>query len=766
MPPKAAGKNVGEYSLQNDFPGYNARKDRTTLPPNTLISPSQNVVVGTSGRISQVKGYTLDGGASTVIDSGILSEYDFDNFKSNRRNMRAGFMTVAGNDGKLQYRYKASDGTISWIDLMTSLTSVRMSFCDYWDNTNLIKYVLWVDGSNNIYSWNGAVTTFASATSNTLTKEGTTTWQQEGFTSTGSIDIGGVTATYTGGYNTTTLTGVNVDFSATTVGSEIHQTPVTTALASLLASITLNLDGNNVLLTAYATPTGTASFIPNSNNSVGTFLIANSVFSTNPTNGQTFVLHINATAITFTFVSAIGATPGNILIETTLAATLANLQDLLVNPSSTTAQHVALSGGDQTLIGYLTTSIIGGLATFAPTVIGNGRQNQVYLGSSSSNNLYISRVNNYLDYSFTSPTRIVGEGDLIPLDAPPTKFIPQEVTAAEGGTSAYDMWISEGINHWAVIRATLSSDNTTEKLEHIRLKTSPRTGAFSEKLTAKMKNHIMYLDHNNVANFIGYISYQYIPTIVDFSYPIIDDMNSYDFTDGSIFFHKNYAYIAIPKHSITRVYNMTDQTKDQFSQYKAIEDVTQMPWFWEAPISYPISGFYVTEDGELGGHNYTTSESYLLFDGGSFNQQDITANATFAFDDKGDRTQSKGSNEIWVEGYIKQNTVLNVTIAGDLDSCQNAQTVTVDGSDSAIVCFGGGGHSLGQDNLGSRPLGGALLTSSMLPAWFHVAKTYPQVPFYLEQISFDSKGIDLNWELITFGTSSKFTAEGNNFITQ
>lgn len=764
MPSKQPNSHVGEYSLQNKFAGFNAREDKTLLPPNTLISPSQNVLVGTSGRISLVKGYELDGQPSTDIDSGILSNFDFDNFKGNRRNMRAGFLTdtptlgpelitngdfngdasdwtletgwtynsnnviysftsggnllqhgviteVGGNyqvefniggnvgtvavtlgegnpvytfnagtgnitqtmtvpvdigditftpsddfngtitnvsvkqiisSGKLQFRYKDSDGDVTWIDLLTNLSSVRLCFCNYWDNTELIKYVLWVDGSNSIWKWNGAVTTVNFASSNTITKQGNTTWQQEGFTSSGSITINGVTATYSGGYDTDTLTGVSEDFSATSMGQEVHQDPVETRLADM----------------------------------------------------------------------------GGIL------------------------------------------------ATFSPTVIGCGRSNQVYVGSSTSNNLYISKVNDFTDYTFTSPTRIVGEGAIIPLDAYPTKFIAQEVTAAEGGNSAYDMWISEGLSTWAVIRSTLSNDLTAETLEHIRLKTSSLQGAISERLVTKMKNHIMYVGNDNVASFVGYISYQYIPTVVDFSYPIIDDMNSYDFADASIFFHKNYAYIAVPRHSLIRIYNMTDQTKDQFSQYKAIEDVTQMPWFWESPISYPITGFYVTEDGELGGHGYTASESYLLFQGGSLNGQDITANATFAMDDKGDRTQSKASDEIWIEGYIKQNTILSSTIAGDLDTFQTSQTITVDGSDPRIVAFGGGAHSLGEGPLGSQPLGGNTNQAGTLPAWFHVAKTYPQVPFYLEQLSFSSKGIDLNWELICFGTNAKFTPEGNAAITE
>lgn len=170
MPAKPSTQNVGVYSIASKFSnGYHAREDPTTLPNGTLVSPSQNVLIKTTGRVASVAGYVLDGTGSSVIDSGILSNYDFVNFKGDIRNMRAGFLTAAGNDGKLQYRYVTGAGTIgspfvvNWVTLAMSLTNVRLCYTSYWDNTALVKDLLWVDGSNNIFSWNGAVTTFAAA---------------------------------------------------------------------------------------------------------------------------------------------------------------------------------------------------------------------------------------------------------------------------------------------------------------------------------------------------------------------------------------------------------------------------------------------------------------------------------------------------------------------------------------------------------------------------------------------------------------------------
>lgn len=735
MPAKGATQKVGTYNLVSKFLGYKARTDPTMEAQGTLVSPSQNVVMNTAGRISLVKGYVLDGIGSSIADSGILSSYDFPNFKGDVRNMRAGFLTTAGNDGKLQYRYVTGLGTVAspsvvnWVNLSTALTSVRMSFAEFWDNSELKKLLLWVDGSSNIHEWNGAVTTLASVTAanstvigaiNTtpvagganyvvgdiLALNGGTGGRVQVATLSGSavatvtlLDVG------SGGYSTTTVTTTNLGVSSG-AGATISITAVQTAS-------TITKQGTNTW--------AQEGFYQTRNKTI-------------VVNGTSYNYQYGYDTTTLTGVtpdpSLAGYAAGTIVHQAPVTNSFANMQGIL--------------------------------ATFQATALGCGRNNQLYVGSSTSNSLYISKVNTYVDYRFTSPVRLVGEGNLIPLDSPPTLFIPMEMRTDE---NAYDIWISEGTDRWAVIRSTLSADLTAEKLEHIRLKVAPLQGAKSGNLASKMKNHIMFIGNDNVANFFGFLSYEYLPSTTDFSYSIIDDMKSYDFTDGSIFYFNNYALVAIPKEGVVRAYNMTDQTQEENSSYKGIEDVTGQPWFWEAPITYPLSGFYVV-NGELYGHSYTSSESYKLFTGGSLNGQQIDANATFAYDDHGDRTQNKASDELWLEGYIKQNTTLNAVVSGDLGTFESSQTVTVNGSDNSIVSYGSGAHALGKNDLGSQSLGGASTTSSTLPAWFHVIKTYDQVPSYLEQVALSTKGIDLDWQLLSFGTNAIPTNEGNNDITQ
>jgi len=68
--------------------------------------------------------------------------------------------------------------------------------------------------------------------------------------------------------------------------------------------------------------------------------------ATQPTNTDTIVIN----GVTFTFVSSIGTTAGNVLIGANVDATRVNLTTLINAPGTTTANGVALSNDDQALL--------------------------------------------------------------------------------------------------------------------------------------------------------------------------------------------------------------------------------------------------------------------------------------------------------------------------------------------------------------------------------------------------------------------------------
>lgn len=621
---------VKEFSIIDKFLyGYRNREDKTNLPPGILITGSQNVLTQVNGRVGVTQGYTLDGAASVVL-APILSSFDWEMHTGTVQHLRAGFLTSAGNDGKLQFRYVNSSGTVTWTDLLTGLTAVDFQYADWWNITNSQAYLLMVNGTTNLYEWSGGTGTFASATANTITKQGTETFAENGFyvtTGTYQVTINGVVYTATGGFGTTTLTGVTPDPTAVTinVGDLIFQTPRTIAISTF-------------------------------------------------TNG-----------------------PG------------ANY-------------------------------IVDGIANL---------RNQIYLGSLTHNSVYISKVNDYTTYTFTAPVRVVGEGALVTMDGRWKAFIPEEDY----------MTLFAGLDQIYQTVFTLSSDLSKEDFAIHRLKTAALQSTQSQDLTAKIKNNVVFVSNEPILNTLGRVDNVVLtPQVSDISFPIVNDFDNYDFTDGCVFFWHNYILVAVPKESLVRIYNMTKDVTNQ----AALENATH---YWEAPLKVAISRFSII-DGQLYGHSYLTSESYKMFTGYNFNGHPIDARAVFAYQNFGVRSTNKSFNEFFIEGYISSNTKFNLNLNYELDGFAGSASYPILGTDTQIVLTSSNNNSLGKNPLGSSPLGGDLEINDGMPSKFRVIKTFPRTPFYEFSPSFTSSGIDYNWSVLAFGPASTPTSEDNGSITQ
>lgn len=232
---RMAKARAHEYTLVSSFKlGYRHREDVTNLPPGVLIVGSKNVQTNVSERVQMRQGYAVDGPISTLA-APVASSFDWLTRGNTEKHLRAGGLST--NDGKLQYRYVATDGTITWRDLLTGLSSVSFNFTSFWETSESLRVALFVNGQPQIQEWNGATAVVLSSTSSTITKTGTDSWADAGFyvsKSGRSIVINGNTYPYTGGENTTTLTGVSPIPTADAINGAIaHQSVVTTANSAL-----------------------------------------------------------------------------------------------------------------------------------------------------------------------------------------------------------------------------------------------------------------------------------------------------------------------------------------------------------------------------------------------------------------------------------------------------------------------------------------------------------------------------------------------------
>ena len=209
-----------KFKLVDKFRGFSNKQDITNIDPGYLIPGSQNVLINNGEKVFARAGYSLYGAANPAITP-IISSFDWITSTGSERNVRS-------YDDELEVYYSGA-----WRRIQDGYTSVDFSFTTIWDATELLDLLLFVNGDSNMRMWSGAITTFASATVNTITTEGTDSFAVLRFLKSGtrSVVINGTTYAYTGGEGTTTLTGVTPDptLGAHAVGSVITQSTRVTA---------------------------------------------------------------------------------------------------------------------------------------------------------------------------------------------------------------------------------------------------------------------------------------------------------------------------------------------------------------------------------------------------------------------------------------------------------------------------------------------------------------------------------------------------------
>lgn len=617
---RVAKYRTHEISVIDDFKhGYRNREDITNTQPGILVVGSQNVLVNTASRVQVREGYVVDG-ATSIVNAPIKTSFQWNTRGNGTRFVRAGFLTTAGNDGKLQFRY-SSGTTVTWTDLLSSLTTVSYNYTTFWDTTELLRLMLFVNGTSNIFEWNGAYDTVASVTAATIVMNNAI--GSSGFYSTRNrtITINGIDYAYTGISNKT-FTGVS------------------------------------------PSPVG-----------------------------------------------------------------VVNAGDLAFQKVVTTANSAFTQGPSSTFANDLISTL----------------NNQVFIASLTSPTLYMSKINSFIDYSF-SATRTPGEGATATLDDNVVGFIQQEENMYI--TAGTDFWYNTTLTQSTVYNGSLALVAETFKVQ--LLKVDAQRAAQSQALVSKAGNKIIMVTNEPTFDELGRVEdIIAAPNLVNLSEPIKLDFDTYDFTGGSVYSWRNYRLVTIPTLGLVRIYN-------EFTRA------------WEAPQTLPITSFY-TVDGDLYGHSSVTSESYHLFSGNSdrvtstSTGQPIQAIFAFSYQNFGLATVLKNGNEFYIEGYINANTTLNCMINYELDGCMTTQTFTVDGSDKTIVCIPSDESSLGKVSLGKEKLGGDLSSSlTGLPPKVRVIKTTTRVNFYESQFMFTIFGKDQRFELLRFG--SNFTpADDTNF---
>lgn len=615
-----------DFKTISTFKGYVNKPEITNLDPRYLVKGTKNVLIDYASRIISRNGYVLYRQANTG-GGPIQSSYDWDTSTTKQFSIRV-------YDGRVEF-----DWNNTYNLLKSGFSTSRIEFTKIWDNTEKIDVLLFVLGDTNTYKWSGGVTKLRKSTATTLTKQGV-------LTSVSTIAFVAGTA----GVVPPTITDSSANFlnAGFAQGGTLFVTGSTAnsrnfTIGSVTAG-TITLIMSNVLVSEAAGPSITL------HNGEPTW--ATSRFLTTGTRKITYL------GADYTYTGG----------EST-----DTLTGLTAFP--------AVTVGDvcwQTLITLANSGAFN--ANFKQDLIGV-ELNQLQLASTKSQEIYISLITDYTNFTLTSP-RVPGDPAKVTMDQPATCIVPTDNLAQTINTTIF----GGGTSEFFRLDYKLSQDNANELVRMIKLKTSSGAGVISRGAICSIKNATAYISREPTLDTLGSIESQDTAKNLPLSDAIKTDFDTYDFTNCHMKYWKRSIYISLPALGLVLVYDLQRN-------------------LWQPPQTIPVGRFAIIND-QLYGHSSVTNETYKLFTGTNDNGTFINQVVRFAYNNGGRRDRLKNLSEYWSDGYITANAKLNMKMAFGFDGINGIKNMSISGSDTSIT-NPTLGSTLGDEPLGVNPLGGA-----------------------------------------------------------
>jgi len=288
----------------------------------------------------------------------------------------------------------------------------------------------------------------------------------------------------------------------------------------------------------------------------------------------------------------------------------------------------------------------------------------------------------------------------------------------------------------------------------VPIKTTANQACRSDGLSTKIKNLIAFLSFEPQVNTLG-VSANFFdePQVSDLSFPIVNDMNATDFSGGMMLYFRKYLFVTAPADGKVFVYNMTQDVTDGLVD-------TSRTHFWEAPQLMAISRLAII-GGELYGHSSLAGNTFRLFAGTDDDGEAIDALALLAYDTYGDRTQTKKSDTLFLEGYKLQSTKLTAYVRRNVNGPVSAFAWR--NLPDACVTPPVDDASIGKQSVGSSPIGGGELGD--VPR-FRLKQTYAKLGTDCseEQIGFGSDEVGAVWRILSCATNAVMSVEQDSAI--
>lgn len=709
-----------QFKTYSEFLGYSTVSDETNSDPKVLQAPSQNVYIDWNSAIRQRKGIILCGAEGSPSNGGVKGVYTYKTPKGVFHSLRV----IDGINSKTVQRLvkTVSGATTTWSwDRVGSISVTTggndfVTFAEINDVDTAKTYLIFGVGNQYINYWDGL---YARVLAQTI--GGTNMIQVE--SSQSLIDLG-FTLPASGSIT------LNFQGSASGAFSYTGFAP-SDASTDSIGTCTFDIGSDTVTLVGHGLGTNT----PIQFTTTGTL----------PTGitASTMYFAVNVTNNTF----QIASTPNGEAIDITGSPsgthTLRRYTGKLDSFAGVTIITGTVAVGDRiysTMSGQLNSSM-NFPADYTIDFVGMYR-NQLYIGSSKSRVINISSATSKgsFDFSFVNFTTSLDVGG------------PRKITIDDtcgGFEPTKDGMVIYGSTDSIFKRSVIvSSDQTKEYSEIVRLETAPRQGIASPLSKLNIKNALVNITNEKTLDTLSFVENISELQTTPISDIIKTDFEGTDFTNASLFYFERNLFVLAPESQKIFWYDL--QRK-----------------LWQAPIVFTqevMSMMSVSEDGHLLAHSAEKDSSYFMFQGDNDNGTAIESKATFAYNHLGDRYRSKVVGVFAQDGYISPNGILKRTIEYGYKGSNGNYQMQFNGGNTNYLYYERDDGGLGKAPLGQRTLGGNSLVEVTPERRFLFADNFPNIEFYMMRVTYEMAVKDATWSLVSYGADAGLTETDVNSI--
>ncbi len=393
--------------------------------------------------------------------------------------------------------------------------------------------------------------------------------------------------------------------------------------------------------------------------------------------------------------------------------------------------------------------------------------NQVHIGSYSSQLIYISEDDDYLDYTVPA-TPVPGDPELITLDS-----LGRGIGVIDG-----EAYASAGFSDWFRIhfnQITVGSTLTRQTIVD-KLALSGLEAALGHEYISNLGGYIVYLSRNKEVKLLGVFTNQQQTKPATLSLPIKDELKGVTFSplqgetsDGELVSVGDRLYVTSATDGKTYIHE-TREALTEDGQLIAER-------FWQPPFIWSISRIAVIAGVEYG-HSIANPQVYELWDTGQWHDDSPSdeplpydAIMRMAYQQHGLRQGILDVNMAYYEGYMAQGTTLHGKVYFDYQGSSSLQDFEISkvSLPQRLAKFFSGflNLGLGESSLGDNPLGDGLtdeeLSQEQLPK-FRRIKDLNKTDCFEYSLEVYSDEVDSRWEILALGTSAMKSGRQATFL--